>query len=357
MNHIEKQTEKNHRILKALRGEPTDTTPIWMMRQAGRYLPEFRAARARMPDFMQFCKIPEYAAEVSLQPIDRFGFDAAIIFSDILTVVDALGFDLRFEKGHGPVVHNPVRQRSDLSHCSVDAALANLQYVPEAVKLTTNALAARVPLIGFAGSPWTVACYMVQGRNVEQFAEIRKMAYRDPALLHQLLDILAAVTIPYLNSQIEAGAEIIMLFDSWGGLLSPVQYAEFSLRYMEKIAAGVHREYRGQHVPLIFFTKGGFSYLPQLAQTTCDAVGLDWTVDLAAARALMPQRFALQGALDPLALYAPPAMIRREVQRLMEAYGPGPGFIFNLGHGIDKDTPVEHVYALVEAVREFGRRE
>jgi uroporphyrinogen decarboxylase len=348
---------RNDRILKALNGQPTDTTPMWMMRQAGRYLPEFRAARAKMPDFMQFCKIPDYAAEVTLQPIERFGFDAAIIFSDILTVVDALGFNLRFEKGHGPVVHNPVRHVSDLSHCSVDEAMTKLQYVPEAIKLSTKALGGRVPLIGFAGSPWTVACYMVQGRNVEQFAEIRKMAYRDPALLHQLLDLLSALTIPYLNSQIEAGAEIIMLFDSWGGLLSPGQYHEFSLQYMQKIAAGLHRQYRDQRVPIIFFTKGGFTYLPQLAQSSCDAIGLDWTVDLAAARALLPQRFAIQGALDPLALYAPPDMIRREVKRLMEAYGPGPGFIFNLGHGIDKDTPVDHVYALVEAVREFGRRD
>lgn len=343
---------KNDRVIRALLRQPVDTTPVWMMRQAGRYLPEFRAARAKVPDFIQFCKTPELACEVTLQPIDRFGFDAAIIFSDILTVVDALGFNLTFDKGVGPVVHNPVRAAADLASCSVEQALSQLEYVFDAIKMTSHALRDRVPLIGFAGSPWTVACYMVQGRNEDQFEKIRHMAYQEPALLHQLLRLLTDVTVLYLNRQIEAGAEIIMLFDSWGGILSDLQYQQFSLRYMQEIGSRIHRQARGKTVPLVFFTKHGGVWLEQIAAAGCDAVGLDWSHDLGQARARVGDQVALQGCLDPLALFGTPASVRAEVQRLLTSYGGGTGLVFNLGHGIDKSTPVDNVYAMVEAVRE-----
>lgn len=345
---------KNERIIQALLRQPVDTTPVWMMRQAGRYLPEFRAARAKVPDFLQFCKTPELACEVTLQPIERFGFDAAIIFSDILTVVDALGFNLTFDKGVGPVVHNPVASWEAVSACSVEQALSRLEYVSTAVRITARALQDKVPLIGFAGSPWTVACYMVQGRNADQFEKIRVMAYHEPKLLHALLRLLTEVTVAYLDQQIAAGAEIIMLFDSWGGILSPLQYQTFSLHYMTEIGRRIQRVARGKPVPLIFFTKQGGLWLESIAAAGCDAVGLDWSNDLGRARARVGEQVALQGCLDPLALFGTPATVRAEVQRLLASYGKGTGLVFNLGHGIDKSTPVDNVYAMVEAVREFG---
>lgn len=346
---------KNNRIINALLRQPVDTTPVWMMRQAGRYLPEFRKLRAKVPDFLTFCKIPELACEVTLQPLERFDFDAAIIFSDILTVVDALGFNLEFVKEVGPIVHDPVRSSHVLKTLSISRALENLAYVSDAIRITSQALRHRVPLIGFAGSPWTVACYMVEGQNIRQFQMARMMLYQDPELLHNLLNVLTELTIHYLNAQIAAGAEIIMLFDTWGGLLSSSQYVHFSLQYMQKIGERIVRENQGKKIPLIFFSKNVGWGLELIADSGCDAVGLDWTVDIAKARQRIGDKVALQGCLDPMALYGTPESIRQAVGKIIGDFGHGPGHVFNLGHGVDKNTPVENVSALVAAVREFGR--
>lgn len=345
---------KNTRIIQALLRQPVDTTPVWMMRQAGRYLPEFRELRATQPDFMAFCKTPELACEVTLQPLARFGFDAAIIFSDILTVVDALNFDLQFVKEIGPIVHNPVKSMHDLQGLSVEGALEKLQYVFDAIRLTSRALEHKVPLIGFAGSPWTVACYMIEGQNTKQFQTIRTMVYREPEVLHYLLSLLTELTIKYINAQISAGAEIIMLFDTWGGLLSSMTYPEFSLHYMQAIGRGIQRESFGKKIPLIFFTKNGGLWLESIADAGCDAVGLDWTVDIAKACHSVGSRVALQGCLDPMALYGTPLSIRQHVKKIIQDFAYPTGHVFNLGHGIDQFTPIDNVTAMVEAVREFG---
>ena len=297
---------KNDLLLRALALEPTPRRPMWMMRQAGRYLPEYRATRGRAGSFMAMCTNPELACEVTLQPIERFPLDAAILFSDILTIPHAMNLGLEFESGEGPKFERPVRSAADIDRLGVPDPGRELRYVIDAVALTRRELRGRVPLIGFAGSPWTVGTYMVEGGGSKSFGRIKRMMYESPALLHRLLDLLARSTILYLNAQIAAGAQAVMLFDTWGGVLTPAQYREFSLRYMEQVVGSLTRESGGRRVPNIVFTKGGGAWLGQIAAIGCDAVGVDWTTDLAAARAAVGGRVALQGNLDPSALFAPP---------------------------------------------------
>ncbi len=344
----------NHRLIKALLRQPVDRTPVWIMRQAGRYLPEYRQLRAKTPNFMQFCKTPELAAEATLQPLARFALDAAIIFSDILTIPDAMGVELEVISGQGPVIQNPIRHSRDIEQLRKPDIADDLGYVMDAIKLTVKALDAKVPLIGFAGSPWTMATYMVEGGSSRIFQMIKTMMYREPKLLHTLLQRLTDIVIDYLNAQIDAGAEVIMLFDSWGGVLTKAAFKEFSLRYLQQIAENIKRSHNGHKIPLIFFTKNGGQWLELLADTNCDALGLDWTVDLADARRRVGDQVALQGNLDPMLLFAKPEKIREEVATLIKQYGPGEGHVFNLGHGIHKDTPPEHVAVMVDAVHELS---
>jgi len=344
----------NDLFLRALLREPTPRTPLWMMRQAGRYLPEYRATRGRAGSFMGLCMNPEYACEVTLQPLDRFPLDAAILFSDILTIPHALGLGLEFEAGEGPKIDRPVRSAADIDRLPTLDPERELRYVMDAVRLIRRELNGRVPLIGFAGSPWTVGTYVVEGGSSKTFAHIKGMLYGAPAELHRLLAHLTRATIDYLNAQVAAGAQALMVFDTWGGALSPSAYREFSLRYMAEIASGVLREREGRRVPLILFTKGGGQWLGEMADTGADALGVDWTTDLATARAAVGGRVALQGNLDPSVLYAPPAAIRAEVARVLASYGAGPGHVFNLGHGIHPDVPPEHAAAMVAAVHELS---
>ena len=344
---------KNDRLLRALLRQPVDRAPAWIMRQAGRYLPEYRALRAKVPDFMTFCKTPELACEVTLQPLRRFPLDAAIIFSDILTIPDAMGLDLQFMSGEGPVIHDPIRSEKDLQRLRVPETEQDLSYVMDAIKLVTRELKGDLPLLGFAGSPWTVATYMVEGRSSKTFQTIKTMLYREPKLLHALLEKITQATIDYLNAQIKAGVSAVMLFDSWGGVLSPAAYQEFSLAYMRKIGAAILREFQEQKIPLIFFTKGAAPYLEAIATSGCDAVGLDWTVDIQQARLRIGDKVALQGNMDPCVLFSSPERIRAEVNSILDAYGPGSGHIFNLGHGIDKETPIESVGVMLEALHRY----
>jgi uroporphyrinogen decarboxylase len=341
---------KNDRFIKALLREPIDRTPVWLMRQAGRYLPEYRALRSQVKNFFEFCRNPALACEVTIQPIDRFALDAAIIFSDILTVPIAMGCDITMDEGRGPVAPNPIRDKKSIDALNTVDAIEKLTYVSEAIQLTKRALNNRVPLIGFAGSPWTVATYMVEGQSSKTFEKIKAMLFREPNLLHLLLEKLTDVTIEYLNAQIQAGADVIMVFDSWGGVLSPRDYQHFSLNYMKKISERVLREYNSKKIPLIFFSKGCGLYLDAIADGGCDAVGLDWTMDLAVAKKQVGQRVALQGNLDPSTLFASADRIQHDVRSILDVYHGETGFIFNLGHGISKDTPVEGVAALVDAV-------
>jgi uroporphyrinogen decarboxylase len=344
----------NDLLLRALLREPTPRTPLWMMRQAGRYLPEYRATRARAGSFMQLCMTPDYACEVTLQPLARYRLDAAILFSDILTIPHALGLGLEFEAGEGPRIDRPVRSAADIDRLPTLDPERELRYVMDAVRLIRRELGGRVPLIGFAGSPWTVATYVVEGAGSKAFARIKAMLYGAPAELHRLLAHLTRATTDYLNAQIRAGAQAVMVFDTWGGALAPAAYREFSLRYMAEIVARLVREHEGRRVPAILFTKGGGQWLAELAASGADALGVDWTTDLATARALVAGRVALQGNLDPSVLYAPPAAIRAEVGRVLASYGAGPGHVFNLGHGIHPDVPPEHAGAMVEAVHELS---
>lgn len=346
---------KNDRLIRALFRKPVDKTPVWIMRQAGRYLPEYRASRRKAPSFMDFCKNPQLACEVTLQPLARFDLDAAIIFSDILTVIDALGFNLEFVSGVGPVVHDPVQSAADLETIFAEEALEKLHYVYAAIKLTVRELDRKIPLLGFAGSPWTVACYLIDGQNHNnQFQTTRKMMYQDPELLHRVLQLLTKITIHYLDKQIEAGADAVMLFDSWGGILPAGLYSTFSLQYMQKIAAALHLKHAERKVPVIFFTKNGGLWLESIAEAGCDAISLDWTIDLGEARRRVGDRVALQGNLDPVVLLSTPTAVRSAVQKVFTSFGSGVGHVFNLGHGIDKNTPIENVAALIDSVREFG---
>lgn len=346
---------KNDRLIRALLRQPVDRTPVWMMRQAGRYLPEYRKLRAEVPNFMTFCKTPELACEATLQPVQRFALDAAIIFSDILVIPDAMGMQLEFIEGDGPKIHNPIQNAADIKKLVDQDILERLDYVIQAMKLVAKELDGKVPLIGFAGSPWTVATYMIEGGSSKIFKQSKQMVYSQSQLLKYLLQKITDATIIYLNAQIEAGAQAIMVFDTWGGILSTAAYQEFSLAYMQKIAQGIKREYNGQKIPLTFFTKGGGQWLEMMAKSGCDALGLDWTVDIASARQRVGDQVALQGNLDPMNLYATTEQIEQAVIDIIDGFGPYPGHVFNLGHGIDKDTPVESVQAMLEAVQRYGR--
>lgn len=348
-------TLQNDRYLRALLRKPVDVTPVWMMRQAGRYLPEYRATRAEAGDFMSLCKNPELACEVTLQPLRRFALDAAILFSDILTIPDAMGLGLYFETGEGPRFERPVRSLADVQKLGVPDPEQELGYVMDAVRTIRRELKGAVPLIGFSGSPWTLATYMVEGGSSKAFTRIKKMMYAEPQTLHLLLNKLADSVIVYLNAQIRAGAQSVMVFDTWGGALTGRDYREFSLHYMHKIVDGLLREHDGRRVPVTLFTKGGGQWLEAIADTGCDAVGLDWTTSLADARARIGSRVALQGNMDPSILYAPPARIEQEVASLLAEFGAGTGHVCNLGHGIHPDVDPAHAGVFVEAVHRLSQ--
>ncbi|OQX46755.1 MAG: uroporphyrinogen decarboxylase, partial [Candidatus Sedimenticola endophacoides] len=345
---------KNDRFLRAMLRQPVDMTPVWMMRQAGRYLPEYRATRAKAGSFMDLCKNPELACEVTIQPLDRFPLDAAILFSDILTIPDAMGLGLYFTEGEGPRFERPLRDRAAVDAIGVPDPEGELRYVMDAVRTIRHELDGRVPLIGFSGSPWTLATYMVEGGGTKNFAQVKGMMFDQPALMHDLLGKVADAVTAYLNAQIAAGAQAAMIFDTWGGVLSPRDYQTFSLDYMSRIVSGLTRESEGRRVPVILFTKNGGQWLERMADSGCDALGVDWTTDLADARARVRDRVALQGNIDPCILYAAPERIREEVARVLASYGQGPGHVFNLGHGIHPNVNPEHAAALVEAVHELS---
>jgi uroporphyrinogen decarboxylase len=342
----------NDLFLRACRRQPVERTPVWLMRQAGRYLPQYRAIRSKT-DFLTLCKTPELAAEVSIQPVDILGVDACIIFSDILVVPEAMGMELVIEENAGgPQFPHPLRSRADIDRLHLPDPATELKFVLDAVRLTRKNLSGRVPLIGFAGSPWTLATYMVEGRGSRNFRHIKELIYADPAAAHRLLDKLARAVALYLNAKIEAGAQALQLFDTWGGILPPDEFREFSLHPLQQVLSLLNRN----NVPVIVFCKDSNHALEAIADAGPDVVGLDWTVDINRARALIGNRVALQGNLDPTVLYTPPDVIRRHVVRILEKFGTGTGHIFNLGHGILPDIPVEHAKALVEAVKEESRR-
>ncbi|MDM8546790.1 uroporphyrinogen decarboxylase [Candidatus Venteria ishoeyi] len=345
---------QNDRFLRALLRQPVDKTPVWMMRQAGRYLPEYRATRERAGNFMALCQNPELACEVTLQPLERFELDAAILFSDILTIPDAMGLGLYFNEGEGPRFERPLRNSRDIQALGVPDPEDSLAYVVDAVRLIRRELNGRVPLIGFSGSPWTLATYMIEGGSTKQFQYSKGMLFNEPALLHQLLETVAESVIVYLNAQIQAGAQAVMIFDTWGGVLTERDYQAFSLAYMQKIVAGLQREHEGQRVPVILFTKDGGEWLDAMADTGCDALGLDWTTNISKARAQVGERVALQGNMDPCVLYANPERIREEVKGILADFGHGNGHVFNLGHGIHPTINPEHAKAFVDAVHEFS---
>jgi len=344
----------NDTLLRALAREPVPYTPVWLMRQAGRYLPEYNATRSRAGSFLALCKTPALATEVTLQPLARFPLDAAILFSDILTIPDAMGLGLYFAEGEGPRFERPVRDAAAAAKLAVPDPDAELRYVTDAVREIVRALGGAVPLIGFAGSPWTLACYMVEGGASDDFRTVKSMLYGEPRLLHRILEVNAAAVAALLAAQIEAGADAGMIFDTWGGSLAGPAFREFSLAYIERVLAGVPRSRDGVAIPRIVFTKGGGAWLEAIAASGCDCVGLDWTVDLGAARRRIGERVALQGNLDPMALFAPADAIRSEVAALLASYGTGSGHVFNLGHGISQHTPPENVAELVRAVHELS---
>jgi len=345
---------QNDRLIKALLRQPTDTTPVWIMRQAGRYLPEYRATREQAGSFLDLCKNTELACEVTLQPLRRFDLDAAILFSDILTIPDAMGLGLYFAEGEGPKFERPLRSAAEIDRIGVPDPSEGLRYVTDAVSLIRRELDGRVPLIGFSGSPWTLSTYMVEGGGSKEYRFIKGMLYADPNALHCLLDKLAQSVILYLNAQIEAGAQAVMVFDTWGGVLGPQTYREFSLAYMEQIVAGLHREWEGQTIPVTLFTKGGGQWLEAIAASGCNAVGLDWTIDIDEARKRVGNRVALQGNLDPCVLYADAETIRAQAHDIITRFGNHPGHVFNLGHGIHQAVDPDRLGVLVDAVHEFG---
>src|SRR5690242_6313851 len=347
---------KNDILLRALRREATPYTPVWLMRQAGRYLPEYNRTRARAGSFLALCKSPDFATEVTLQPLARFPLDAAILFSDILTIPDAMGLGLYFAEGEGPRFERPLREEWEIRALEVPDPGVQLRYVMEAVSQIRKALDNSVPLIGFSGSPFTLACYMGEGGGGTDFRQIKTMLYQRPDLLHHILQINAQAVTAYLNAQIEAGAQAVMIFDTWGGALSQAAYQEFSLRYMSQIVAGLKREYGGARIPNILFTKGGGLWLESIADSGCDALGIDWTIDIADARRRIGHKVALQGNLDPAVLFAAPEVIAVEVEKILAGYGRGNGHVFNLGHGISQFTPPENALALVEAVHAISRK-
>jgi uroporphyrinogen decarboxylase len=342
---------ENDTLIRALLREPTPYTPIWLMRQAGRYLPEYNQTRARAGNFLALCKNPNLATEVTLQPLARYRLDAAIVFSDILTIPDAMGLGLYFAEGEGPKFERPLRDEWEIRDLSAPDPTAHLRYVLDAVRQCRHALAGSVPLIGFSGSPFTLACYMIEGQGSSDFASVKKMLYQRPDLLHKILAVNTQAVTDYLNAQIEAGAQVVMIFDTWGGMLSHTAFHEFSLAYTKQIIAGLTRERDGARVPSIVFTKGGGGWLESIADIGCSAVGLDWTVDIGNARARVGARVALQGNLDPAVLLSSPEAVQREALAILDRFGDGPGHVFNLGHGISQFTPPENVSALIEAVR------
>lgn len=345
----------NDVFLRALMREPVPYTPVWLMRQAGRYLPEYRATRERAGSFLALAKSPALATEVTLQPLDRFPLDAAILFSDILTVPDAMGLGLYFAEGEGPKFERTVRDDASLAALRMPDPAVELRYVVDAVAEIRRSLNGRVPLIGFSGSPFTLACYMIEGGGSDDFANVKRMLYQRPDLLHRLLAMNAQAVTSYLNAQIAAGAQAVMIFDTWGGALAAAAYEQFSLRYMTDVVRGLVRERDGRRVPSIVFTKGGGIWLEKIAACGADAVGLDWTTDLGEARRRVGDRVALQGNLDPAVLLTDPATVAREAEAALRAYGHGSGHVFNLGHGITPQAKPDNVMALVETVRTKSR--
>ncbi|MDU0112590.1 MAG: uroporphyrinogen decarboxylase [Psychrosphaera sp.] len=346
---------QNDRYLKALLQQPVDRTPVWMMRQAGRYLPEYRATRAIAGDFVSLMKNPELACEVTMQPLRRYPIDAAILFSDILTIPDAMGLGLYFETGEGPRFKSPIRSAADVNKIGIPDPEQELRYVMDTVRTIRKELDGKVPLIGFSGSPWTLATYMVEGGSTKTFSKIKGMMYSDPKLMHQLLDKVAESVTSYLNAQIAAGAQSVMIFDTWGGVLTPRDYKDFSLNYMSKIIDGLTRENEGRKVPVTLFTKNGGQWLEMMAETGCDALGLDWTINIAEAKRRVGDKVALQGNMDPAMLYATPERIRQEVKTILADYGDsGTGHVFNLGHGITPDVTPENAGVFFESVVEYS---
>jgi uroporphyrinogen decarboxylase len=349
---------ENDTFLRALMRQPTSYTPLWLMRQAGRYLPEYCATRAKAGSFMNLAKSPTLASEVTLQPVERFNLDAAILFSDILTVPDAMGLGLSFAAGEGPRFAKPVQSEAAVKELFVPDPDKELRYVMDAVREIRKNLKGRVPLIGFSGSPFTLACYMVEGGSSSEFRTVKTMLYKNPALLHRILEINAQSVTAYLNAQIEAGAQAVMIFDTWGGALAHPAFEEFSLRYTKKVLDGLIKEHDGAHVPSIVFTKGGAPWVQSIAASGADAVGLDWTVSLGKVRAAVNDKVALQGNMDPMVLFSGEEGIRREARRVIEDFGAvgAGGHIFNLGHGINKDTPPESIAVLVDEVHSYSRK-
>jgi uroporphyrinogen decarboxylase len=346
---------KNDRYLRALLKQPVDRTPIWMMRQAGRYLPEYREIRAKAGDFMTLCKNPELACEVTLQPLRRYPLDAAILFSDILTIPDAMGMGLYFGEGEGPKFTKQLNDFMDVVQLPIPDPEVELKYVMDAVRTIRRELNGDVPLIGFSGSPWTLATYMLEGGSSKTFSKIKKLMYSEPEVVHILLDKLAQSVILYLNAQIAAGAQSVMIFDTWGGVLTPNAYREYSLSYMQQIVEGLTRHADGRPVPVTLFTKNGGLWLEDIAKTGCDAIGIDWTMDIRLARARVGDKVALQGNMDPAILLGSPERIRLEVQAILDGYGQGSGHVFNLGHGITPDVVPERARVFIEAVQSFSR--
>ena len=345
---------KNDTFIRALLRQPTPYTPIWLMRQAGRYLPEYNATRARAGSFLALCRNPDLATEVTLQPLARFPLDAAIVFSDILTIPDAMGLGLQFVENEGPRLERPLREEWEIRNLAAPDPGAHLRYVMDTVAQSRKALAGDVPLIGFAGSPFTLACYMVEGGSSSDFQHTRTMLYNRPDLLHRILEVNARAVTAYLNAQIESGAQAVMMFDTWGGLLTSAAYREFSLGYMQQVLDGLSRSHDGARVPNILFTKGGGAWLEAMAESGCDAIGIDWTMDLGPARNRVGTRVALQGNLDPMLLLAAPGTVRDGAASVLAQYGAGNGHVFNLGHGVSRHTQPENVAALVSAVHELS---
>ena len=347
---------KNDTFLRALLRQPTEYTPLWMMRQAGRYLPEYCATRKRAGSFLNLCKSPDMATEVTLQPLDRFPLDAAILFSDILTVPDAMGLGLYFAEGEGPKFERPLRDEAAIMALRVPDIGKELKYVTDAVSQIRRALDSSVPLIGFSGSPWTLSCYMVEGGGSNDYAKVKTLMYKEPKLMHHILNVTAQAVTAYLNAQIEAGAQAVMIFDSWGGALSHAAFHEFSLAYTQRIVDGLIKEKDGVRIPSIVFTMGGGLWIESIASIGCDAVGLDWTMDIGVARQKVGDKVALQGNIDPTVLFATPEVIRNEVEKVLTSYGYGSGHVFNLGHGISQFTNPDNAAALVQAVHELSKK-
>ncbi len=346
---------KNDTFIRALLKQPVEYTPVWMMRQAGRYLPEYRKVREQAGSFLDLCTNPELACEVTLQPLRRFDFDAAILFSDILTIPDAMGLGLYFTEGEGPKFTDPVRTAADVHKLPIPDPETDLRYVVDAVRLIRKTLQGRVPLIGFSGSPWTLATYMVEGGSSKSFQKVKGMMYEQPKLMHVMLDKLAQSVAVYLNAQIAAGAQAVMLFDTWGGMLTGEDYAEFSLYYAKQVRSLLNTNVDGQQIPTILFTKGGGLWLEAMADSGYDALGLDWQTDIGLARTRVGDKVALQGNMDPVSLYASPEVITEKVNAILHKYGSGSGHVFNLGHGILPDMNPDHVKVMVDAVHEYSR--